>query len=120
MKPNPHEKSHFEDEDPQQICRHREHNPPSHMVIPHGKRYVHICPGCGFRCVLRNNGATLSVSRPGDLPTTAREAIIEERARHNAFSTWRDLARQARAGSRVEIIEEPGVKEIIIMSGDAF
>jgi len=28
-------------------CKDREHNPPSHMVIPQGKGYRHVCPSCG-------------------------------------------------------------------------
>ena len=27
-------------------CRHPQHEPPTHIVIPSGKRYRHICPGC--------------------------------------------------------------------------
>lgn len=28
-------------------CGHRSHNPPSHIHIPQGKGYRHICPECG-------------------------------------------------------------------------
>lgn len=28
-------------------CRHPEHRPPSHIHIPQGKGYRHVCPGCG-------------------------------------------------------------------------
>lgn len=28
-------------------CKHREHNPPTHICIPRGKGYRHVCPGCG-------------------------------------------------------------------------
>lgn len=27
-------------------CNHPEHNPPSHIYIPQGKGYRHVCPGC--------------------------------------------------------------------------
>ncbi len=28
------------------LCNHKEHNPPSHLYIPPGKGYRHICPAC--------------------------------------------------------------------------
>lgn len=34
-------------------CQHKEHKPPSHLVIPEGKIYRHICPACGVQVVLR-------------------------------------------------------------------
>jgi hypothetical protein len=34
-------------------CRHPEHDPPGHMVIPRGKIYRHVCPSCGMELVLR-------------------------------------------------------------------
>lgn len=36
----------------QEVCKHPEHEPPRHMVIPHGKGYRHICPGCGKETVM--------------------------------------------------------------------
>jgi hypothetical protein len=30
------------------ICRDNEHNPPSHLHIPQGQGYKHICPTCGY------------------------------------------------------------------------
>jgi hypothetical protein len=33
-------------------CRHPEHRPPSHLVIPQGKGYKHVCPACGKVTVL--------------------------------------------------------------------
>lgn len=27
-------------------CNHPEHNPPSHINIPYGKGYKHVCPSC--------------------------------------------------------------------------
>lgn len=31
------------------VCSHPSHNPPSHIVIPQGKGYRHVCPACGQR-----------------------------------------------------------------------
>lgn len=45
----------FEDDEPNVICRHPEHNPPMGLYIPEGKRYRHICPGCGFEVVMRSS-----------------------------------------------------------------
>jgi len=46
-------KSGFEDIPIQERCLNPRHQPPSHMVIPAGKQYRHVCPGCGFQVVLR-------------------------------------------------------------------
>lgn len=46
-------KSGFEDDPAPARCPDREHEPPSHMVIPQGKIYRHICPNCGRETVLR-------------------------------------------------------------------
>lgn len=46
-------KSGFEDDPAPRRCMHREHEPPRHMVIPQGKIYRHICPGCASETVLR-------------------------------------------------------------------
>jgi hypothetical protein len=29
------------------VCRDPSHNPPSHLYVPPGKGYNHICPSCG-------------------------------------------------------------------------
>jgi hypothetical protein len=49
-------KSGFED-DPSMVtpCYHPDHNPPMHLVIPAGKRYRHVCPGCGKEIVITSN-----------------------------------------------------------------
>lgn len=47
------EKSHFEDIEPVNTCRHPSHNPPTHLHIPQGKRYVHVCPACKQRQVIQ-------------------------------------------------------------------
>lgn len=44
-------------------CRHREHNPPSHMVVPPGKIYRHVCPGCGRESTMRSHGTFMQVSK---------------------------------------------------------
>lgn len=28
------------------ICKDSEHNPPTHLYIPPGKGYKHVCPSC--------------------------------------------------------------------------
>lgn len=28
-------------------CKDHSHNPPSHIYIPQGKGYKHVCPSCG-------------------------------------------------------------------------
>ncbi len=33
-------------------CKHPEHNPPSHIHIPQGKGYRHVCPACGDVAIL--------------------------------------------------------------------
>ncbi len=57
-------KSGFED-DTQSVwpCRHPEHDPPGHIVIPQGKIYRHICPGCGSEAVLRPPQTFMSSDR---------------------------------------------------------
>lgn len=34
------------------FCRHPQHKPPGHMVIPQGKGYRHICLSCGNVTIL--------------------------------------------------------------------
>lgn len=40
-------------------CRHPNHNPPSHLLIPPGKQYRHICPLCRVETVITSNEPTL-------------------------------------------------------------
>lgn len=49
----------YEDDDMPIMCRNPSHNPPGGLYIPEGKRYRHVCPGCGFTVVLRHSGVTL-------------------------------------------------------------
>lgn len=51
---NKKEESHFEDIDSVEVCNDPSHNPPQFLCIPQGKQYVHICPKCGTRLVLRS------------------------------------------------------------------
>lgn len=45
-------------------CMHREHNMPSHLYIPPGKGYRHVCPGCKEVQIAIPEGHTLA---PEDL-----------------------------------------------------
>ena len=45
-------KSGFFDLPGQEICKDPEHKPPSHLHIPQGKGYRHICPSCGKETVI--------------------------------------------------------------------
>lgn len=47
------EQSHFEDIESTDVCISPSHNPPQFLYIPQGKQYVHICPNCGSRAILR-------------------------------------------------------------------
>jgi hypothetical protein len=55
------ERSHFEDIEIISRCTHPEHNPPMHLHIPQGKRYVHICPYCRHREILQPPQISFSV-----------------------------------------------------------
>lgn len=37
-------------------CTHPEHNFPTHLYIPLGMGYKHVCPGCGKIHTVINNG----------------------------------------------------------------
>lgn len=36
-------------------CMDPSHNPPTHLYIPEGQKYTHVCPSCRFTIVLRSN-----------------------------------------------------------------
>lgn len=40
-------------------CHDSEHFPPTHLWIPPDQQYRHICPSCGYECVLRSSQVTL-------------------------------------------------------------
>ncbi len=42
-------------------CRSMDHNPPSHLYIPAGQQYRHICSGCGRETVLQSPDVTCAV-----------------------------------------------------------
>lgn len=50
-----------------QPCSHPEHRPPSHIVIPAGKKMVHTCPACGATQVIRNKPICFAVPMGGIL-----------------------------------------------------
>jgi len=35
------------------LCTHHEHNAPTHLVVPPGQQYRHVCPKCGNEQVIR-------------------------------------------------------------------
>lgn len=51
---NDKDQSGFEDAPCEHICGHPSHNPPTHLVIPQGKIYNHVCPGCGVTMRITN------------------------------------------------------------------
>lgn len=51
----------FEDDAVLDGCRHAQHNPPEHMVIPSGKRYRHVCPGCGNTILIRSSYSNMGM-----------------------------------------------------------
>lgn len=62
---NEKERSHFEDIEKDVTCKDPGHNIPSHLHIPQGKRYVHICPACGQRSVLQPPQITFQLGEIG-------------------------------------------------------
>ncbi len=40
-------------------CRHHDHKPPGHLVVLPGKRYRHVCPGCGEESIITPPNITL-------------------------------------------------------------
>lgn len=79
MNTNDPEKSHFEDieDNWKKTCKHPGHKPPGHMVIPQGKRYVHICPACGTKVILTAPQISFSTSAPRTI-TEVKEDISNE------------------------------------------
>ena len=48
-----------EDDYEDNVCRHPEHDPPKHMVVPPGKVYRHVCPACGATVRIKVSQITL-------------------------------------------------------------
>lgn len=46
------------DDDKPKRCLDRAHDPPTHIVIPPGKKLVHTCPSCGKTVTIRSNHCT--------------------------------------------------------------
>jgi len=67
---NNEEESHFEDIEQPKLCKHPSHNPPMHLHIPFGKRYIHICPACRQRTVLQPPQLTWSAHKEIKDPRT--------------------------------------------------
>lgn len=44
----------------QDFCIHPQHEPPRHIVIPHGSKLVHTCPACGQTVTIRPNVVRMS------------------------------------------------------------
>lgn len=57
---NPGEVSHYEDVTANEPCVGLNHNPPSHIYVPAGKVYVHVCPTCGFKVKIGSNSVSYS------------------------------------------------------------
>lgn len=43
-----------------QKCNSPSHNPPTHISIPQGKIYRHVCPKCGEEVILRSSPISLN------------------------------------------------------------
>ncbi len=39
-------------------CLDPSHKPPTHLVIPRGQQYRHVCPTCGAEVVMRGSTVT--------------------------------------------------------------
>jgi hypothetical protein len=49
--------------DYQPPCCNPGHQPPTHLYIPPGQQYRHICPSCGFTVVIRGNNVSYSTTK---------------------------------------------------------
>lgn len=57
----PKQESGFEDDPYFKLpCSDFNHKPPTHLVVPLGKRYRHVCPTCGAVSFLRSTGIRMS------------------------------------------------------------
>lgn len=59
------------DPDYKEPCRHPEHNPPMHIYVPQGMRYVHTCPYCGKEVIIKSS-AVYYQSYPSTNPVPGR------------------------------------------------
>lgn len=37
------------------LCTSPEHNAPTHLVVPEGQQYRHVCPKCGRQQVIKSS-----------------------------------------------------------------
>lgn len=58
-------------------CRDPEHEPPGHIVIPQGKKLVHICPSCKNKTVIRAESFSLTASPAITYQTTPTKPLSE-------------------------------------------
>ena len=58
-------KSGFFDLPKDKTCKDPAHNPPSHMVIPQGQGYHHVCPSCGAETTVIPTQYTLNANVDG-------------------------------------------------------
>lgn len=54
---NDDNKGGFFDLDKEERCMDLSHNPPTHLCIPAGKGYKHVCPSCGYTITLKSGAA---------------------------------------------------------------
>lgn len=54
-KPLKDQKEGMQDDELYEPCMSRDHEPPMHIYIPPGKKFVHVCSGCGRVTVLRGS-----------------------------------------------------------------
>ena len=85
-------KSGFEDIPVQERCMHPQHDPPMHMVIPQGKRYRHICPGCGRELLIQPPQIRFSASN--DVHGAAKRLVDLLDDPHPGLSTWHEACEQ--------------------------
>ena len=56
-------RSGFEDAPSKKSCGEY-HNPPTHLYIPEGKIYRHVCPCCGKETIMHSNATTATPLKP--------------------------------------------------------
>jgi len=42
------------------VCHNPSHYPPTHLYIPAGQQYRHVCPGCGEETIVQASTASWS------------------------------------------------------------
>ena len=59
---DPKQGSGMEDDLQFEPCMNPSHDPPNMLYVPPGKRYRHVCPGCGKVSYIRGSNIRLQVS----------------------------------------------------------